>query len=343
MLAYRLLHAQSQPELQDVPEPHAGPGQVVVKVAGCGLCHTDFAVIAKDDWGDTPPPFTLGHEIAGRIEAVGAGVSSLQAGDAVAVMPGWSSCGNCHACRMGEENSCLHLSAIKSAGIGYDGGLAEYIVVPSSRFLVAIPDGLDLVEAAPLTDAGLTTYAAIKPALPRLYPGSTAVVIGIGGLGLMAVQFIRALTGARIVAVDASAPRRVLAEQNGADHALPSGPDTTARIRDLTNGEGAQLVLDCVGVDATIATGVASLSRKGRLTLVGAGGGTFQFGFFRVPPGTELTTSLNGGSLAMKEVLDLAARGRIRSMVDRYPLGQVKQGYEDLEHGRLRGRAVCIP
>src|SRR5262245_39469670 len=189
MLAYRLLKEQTQPEFQDVAAPHAGPGQVVVKVAGSGLCHTDFTVIgrAQGYWKDRPPPFTLGHEIAGWVEELGAGVEGFQHGEAVAVNPSWSSCGRCHMCRSGEENHCLQQDAIRAPGVGYDGGHAPYVLVPAARFLVPIGD-LDPIAAAPLTDAGLTTYSAIKAALPGIWPGATAVVIGVGGLGFYAVQ-----------------------------------------------------------------------------------------------------------------------------------------------------------
>jgi len=344
MLAYRLLQAQAQPEFQEVPEPHAGPGQVVLKVAGSGLCHTDFTVISRDRgyWKDDPPPFTLGHEISGWVEALGTGVKGFRRGEAVAVNPSWASCGRCHMCRSGEENHCLYQKSIRAPGVGFDGGHAPYILVPEARFLVPLGN-LDPIEAAPLTDAGLTTYAAIKPALSGIYPGSTAVVIGIGGLGLYAVQFLRQLSGARVVAVDSSEARLKLAREYGADDAVTSGPGAADQIRELTGGIGAAFVLDCVGVDATLATGVAALSWRGRLTMVGAGGGSIPFDFFKMPPGAQLVTSLNGGSVALKEVLDMAALGRIKSLVDRYPLGAVKQAYDDFEHGRLVGRAVVIP
>lgn len=176
MLAYRLLKGQTQPEFQEAPDPHAGPGQIVVKVAGSGLCHTDFTVIGREQsyWKDDGPPFTLGHEIAGWVEEFGSGVKGFQNGDAVAVNPSWASCGRCHMCRSGEENFCLYQKAIRAPGVGYDGGHAPYVLVPEARFLVPIGD-LDPIDAAPLTDAGLTTYSAIKSALPLIYPGSTTV------------------------------------------------------------------------------------------------------------------------------------------------------------------------
>ncbi len=344
MLAYRLVQAQSPPEFQEVPDPHAGPGQVVVRVAGSGLCHTDFTVISRDRayWNTEAPPFTHGHETAGGIEDVGVGVTKFQRGDAVAVNPSWASCGRCHMCRSGEENHCLSQRAIRAPGVGYDGGHAPYVLVPDARFLVPIGD-LDPIVAAPLTDAGITTYSAIKPALPGIWPGSTAVVIGIGGLGLYAVQFLRQLTAARVVAVDRSDARLTLAREYGADDVVSTGPDAANQIRELSGGIGATFVVDCAGVNATLAVAVAALSWRGRLAMVGAGGGSIPFDFFKVPPGAQLTTSLNGGSIALMEVVEMAALGRLKILVDRYPLSAAKKAYDDFEHGRLVGRAVLVP
>jgi len=344
MLAYRLLQAQTQPTFQEVPDPHAGPGQVVVRVAGSGLCHTDFTVISRERgyWKDQPPPFTLGHEIAGWVEELGTGVARFRPGDAVGINPNWASCGRCHLCRSGEENHCLYQKAIRAPGVGYDGGHAPYVLVPEERFLVPIGD-LDPIKAAPLNDAGITTYTAVKSALPGIWPGSTVVVIGVGGLGLYAVQFLRQLTGARVVALDSTEDRLKLAREYGADDVVLSGPDAAEHIRELSGGVGATFVLDCVGVNATLATGVAALSWRGRLTMVGAGGGSIPFDFFKVPPGGQLVTSLNGGSIALMEVVGLAALGRLKILVDRYPLDAAKQAYDDFEHGRLVGRAVLMP
>ncbi len=213
---------------------------------------------------------------------------------------------------------------------------------PKRGFSCPIGD-LDPIEAAPLTDAGLTTYTAIKAALPEIYPGSTAVVIGVGGLGLYAVQFLRQLTGARVVAVDSGEARLKLAHEYGADEAVKSGPDAAEKIRELTDGIGAAFVLDCVGVNETLATGVAVLSWRGRLAMVGAGGGSIPFDFFKEAPGAQLVTSLNGGGVALKEIVDMAALGRIKNLLDRYPLSAVKQAYDDFKQGHLVGRAVLIP
>lgn len=343
MIAYRLLEAQQPPELKDVPKPSPGAGQLLIKVGGCGLCHTDIGLMArtKTDWFDTPPPFTLGHEIAGWVEEIGQGVVGFKSGEPVAVVPVWGSCGHCPPCRRGEENFCYYISRLIGAGLGFDGGLAEYVAV-DARFAVPMGD-FDPVLAAPLTDAGLTTYTAIKPALPSLVPGSSAVVIGVGGLGLFAVQFLRTLCSARVIAVDNDQRHLELAEQHGADSTMPSDSSTAERIRSLTSGAGATFILDCVGAESTLKTGVAALARLGRLTLVGAALKTVPFGLHEIPWGAQLATSMNGGTVNLREVIELARLGRIETIEDRYPLSHVDDAYNDLRNGKLRGRAVCIP
>jgi propanol-preferring alcohol dehydrogenase len=343
MIAYRLIQPQEPPQLQDVPKPSPGAGQLLIKVGGCGLCHTDIGLMArtKADWFDTPPPFTLGHEIAGWVGEIGQGVVGFKSGESVAVVPVWGSCGHCPPCRRGEENFCYYISRLIGAGCGFDGGLAEYVVV-DARFTVPMGD-FDPVLAAPLTDAGLTTYTAIKPALPSLVPGSTAVVIGVGGLGLLAVQFLRTLCSARVIAVDNDQRHLELAEQHGADSTMPSDASTAERIRSLTSGAGATFILDCVGAESTLKMGVAALARLGRLTLVGAALKTVPFGLHEIPWGAQLATSMNGGTVNLREVIELARLGRIETIEDRYPLSHVDDAYNDLRNGKLRGRAVCIP
>ena len=345
MIAYRLLYPQEPPQLQEVPKPSPSAGQLLVKVGGCGLCHTDIAVMGKtkaqlDEWRATPP-FTLGHEIAGWVAEIGQGVVGFKAGEPVAVVPVWGSCGHCPPCRRGEENFCYYISTLNGAGIGFDGGLAEYIVV-DARFVVPMGD-FDPVLAAPLTDAGLTTYTAMKPALPSLVPGTSAVVIGVGGLGLLAVQFLRTLCSARVIAVDSDATHLQLAKEHGADNTLHSDGSTAEQIRSLTSGAGANFILDCVGAEATLKTGVGALARLGRLTLVGAAGGKVPFSLHSVPWGAQLATSFNGGTTNLLEVLELARLGRIQVIEERYPLSRVADAYRDLENGKLRGRAVAIP
>src|SRR5262249_48401256 len=197
------------------------------------------------------------------VAQIGQGVVGFKSGEPVAVVPVWGSCGHCPPCRRGEENFCYYISRLIGAGVGFDGGLAEYVLV-EARFVVSMGD-FDPVLAAPLTDAALPPYPAIKPALPMLVPGSTAVVIGVGGLGLLGVQFLRVLCAARVIAVDNDKTHLELAKERGADSAISSDASTAEQIRDITSGAGASFILDCVGAESTLKTGVAALARLGRL------------------------------------------------------------------------------
>ncbi len=199
MKAYQLTAWQTPPEMREVPVPEPGPGEVLVKVGGAGACHSDLHLMEwPEGTMDFDLPFTLGHENAGWVEALGAGVEGLEEGEAVAVYGPWG-CGRCRACRLSAENYCERQAEIGAfgGGLGLDGGMAEYMLVPHSRLLLPLGE-LDPRDAAPLSDAALTPYHAIKRSLHLLVPGSTAVVIGVGGLGHMGVQILRALSPARI-------------------------------------------------------------------------------------------------------------------------------------------------
>jgi propanol-preferring alcohol dehydrogenase len=344
MKAYQLTAWQQPPELRDVAVPEPGPGEVLLKIGGAGACHSDLHVM---EWPEgTLPyalPFTLGHENAGWVEAVGAGAEGFAEGDAVAVYGPWG-CGRCRACRQSKENYCERAGEIGAAGggLGRDGGMAEYMLVPSTRLLVPLGD-LDPREAAPLTDAGLTPYHAIKRSLHRLTPGSTAVVIGVGGLGHMAVQILRALSAARIVAVDLDEAKLAIAREAGADETVRSDESAGDAIRELTRGLGAELVLDVVGVEATLALAAACARVEGDLTIVGLGGGTLPVAFGRL--GWEVSVAIPywGSIVELLEVLELARQGAIRAHVEHFPLERVDDAYARLRDGRLEGRAVIVP
>jgi propanol-preferring alcohol dehydrogenase len=242
------------------------------------------------------------------------------------------------------ENYCEHqveLGAL-SGGLGRDGGMAPLMLVPDARLLVPLGD-LDPVEAAPLCDAGLTPYHAIVRSLPLLVPGSTAVVIGLGGLGHMAVQILRTLTATRIVAVDQRTSALELAATVGADDAVVADSVAADHIRDLTQGRGADVVLDLVGVDATLQLAVQVSRPLGHVTLVGIGGGSIPFGFFNVPYEASLATTYWGSITELMEVLALAEAGRIRAHVERFGLDDAVGVYERLAAGRIDGRAVIVP
>jgi propanol-preferring alcohol dehydrogenase len=200
------------------------------------------------------PPFTSGHENAGWISQLGPGVQGFKEGDAVVVYASWG-CGFCSFCRRGWESYCECTDpAIRpgSGGLGSDGGMAEYLLVPSARLLIRLHK-LDPRDAAPLTDATATSYQAVKRSLGLLVPGTTAVIIGVGGLGQFGVQLLRVLSAATIVAVDTSAEKLAIAQQLGADHCIVAGADSSSQIRDLTHGVGAEAVFDFVGADSTLA------------------------------------------------------------------------------------------
>lgn len=344
MKAYQLTAWQQPPELRDVPVPEPGPGEVLVKVGGAGACHSDLHVM---DWpaGSLPYelPFTLGHENAGWVEAFGAGVEGFAPGDPVAVYGPWG-CGHCRACRESKENYCERAGEIGAAGggLGRDGGMAEYMLVPSARLLLPLGD-LDPREAAPLTDAGLTPYHAIKRSLHLLVPGSTALVIGVGGLGHMAVQLLRALSSARIVAVDLDDSKLALAREVGADETVRSGENATEEVRELTRGLGAELVLDFVGAEATLAFAAAVAQVEGDIAIVGLAGGTLPVAFGRVPWEAAVVIPYWGSGVELMEVLELARQGKIRAHVEQFPLGRVEEAYARLRDGSLDGRAVIVP
>lgn len=344
MKAYQLTAWQSTPELREVEVPEPGPGQVLVKVGGAGACHSDLHLM---DWPegtmDFDLPFTLGHENAGWVEALGAGVDGLEVGEPVAVYGPWG-CGRCRPCRLSAENYCERQAELRAfgGGLGLDGGMAEFMLVPHPRLLLPLHE-LDPREAAPLSDAALTPYHAIKRSLSLLVPGSTAVVIGVGGLGHMAVQILRALSPAQIIAVDTSPEKLSLARDVGADEAVQPGGEAAEKIRDLTGGLGAELVLDNVGADDTMALAAQVARFQSHVTVVGLAGGSFPFGFGALPFEAQLTIPYWGTAVELMEVLDLARDGKIRAHVERFPLERVGEAYDRLREGSLDGRAVICP
>ena len=249
--------------LNDVAQPDPGPGQVLVRVGGAGACHSDVTLMEFSTAAPREVPMTLGHENAGWIEAFGPGTIAspgLEIGAPVAVYGAWG-CGACQNCRKGMENYCAN--AVGSGpGLSVDGGMAEYLLVPSTRYLVPLGD-MAPVEAAPLTDAGLTPYHAIKMGLHLLVPGSYAVVIGAGGLGHLAVQFLKALSPATVICVDQRESALEVVAGLGADHTVVAGPDAAAEIRGIMGGRGAEMVLDICGYDDTLALAAAVVGSLG--------------------------------------------------------------------------------
>src|SRR5215203_86492 len=343
MQAVRFVGVGQPARIEDVPKPSPGPGQVLIKVGGAGVCHSDLHVM-EEDLGFTPP-FTLGHENAGWVSALGQGVTTFREGDAVAVYGPWG-CGRCHACQRSMENYCENWAQMNGfgGGLGSDGGMAEYMLVPSARLLVRLGD-LSPAKAAPLSDAALTPYHAIKRALPGLHADSTAVVLGVGGLGHMAVQLLRVLAPVRIVAADVDDDKLQQAKALGADDIVNNrdADDAAERIRKIAGARGAGLVLDCVGVQPTIDLGARLLGRNSIWAIVGLGGGHHDFHHGSTPYGTSMSIPYWGSRVELIEVIAMARDGRIHAETTDFPLGQAVDVYRKLKAGQIRGRAVLVP
>ncbi|MBO4143483.1 NAD(P)-dependent alcohol dehydrogenase [Micromonospora tulbaghiae] len=332
-------------EHAEVPTPQAGPGEVLLRVGAVGACHSDLHILDAPE-GVFPIPMTLGHEIAGTVDTVGAGVDGWSPGDRAAVY-GIVGCGRCRACLRGEENRC-RVIPVGGIGLSRDGGLAEYVVVPASRLL---PVGdMDMTQAAPLTDAGLTPYHAVELARPRLRPGTSCVVIGIGGLGHMGLQILLATTAVRIIAVDTNTAALDLAGRLGAHHVVQAGPDAVDKIRELVGPapDGADVVLDFVGAQPTLDTARQVVATGGQILLVGLAGGTLPVRpVADEPPPVPLETGVVvpfwGTRAELHEVIALARAGRLHADVQTFPLAEAPQAYEALRRGDVRGRAVIVP
>jgi propanol-preferring alcohol dehydrogenase len=276
---------------------------------------------------------------------VGEGVTGWEKGKAVAIY-GIIGCGRCPACLWGRENECR---VIPPGGIGIsrDGGMAEYVTAPASR-LVAIGD-LDVAQAAPLTDAGLTPYHAIQLCRDALVPGATCIVIGVGGLGHMAVQILAATTAACIIAVDVRPETLKVAVQSGAHEAILADEDAAQHIRSLVGPQpgGADVVLDFVGADSTLSLGASVVSIGGYFALIGLAGGQLRVvpgvGETGIPFETRLVIPFWGTKAELAEVIALARSGRISAHVERFPLINAQVAYDKLRAGQLSGRAVMLP
>jgi propanol-preferring alcohol dehydrogenase len=336
---------QTFPSLMDVERPAPGPGEVLLKVAGAGACHSDVAIykeFAEGSPGAQRPAFTLGHESSGWIEELGPGVHGFTVGDAYLVY-GPVGCGHCRACSRGQDTYCENAATMPYLGIGLgrDGGMAEYVVVPA-RNLVPLGDA-DPIAAAPLSDAALTPYHAIKNSLPNLAGGGRfALVIGLGGLGQMAVQILRALTGATVIATDMKPDAMTRAEASGAI-TVPGGPNQVGAIRDLTEGHGIDAAFDFVGATPTIKAAQASMAQGGRLTVVGIANGVTEWSFFGTPYESTITNTYWGTIEDLHEVVAMYRAGQLQPDIERFEMDDALEAYRRLEAGELSGRAVVVP
>ena len=326
-------------ETRTIPVPEISGEEVLVKIAGSGLCHSDLHLMDGSIRIIPRFPFTLGHENSGTVESVGEGVSGFAKGEPVVVYGGWSKKPDRFAWKGQEQLT----NVLDWVGIGQTGGYAEFLKVPTFRYLLHA-EGLDLIEAAALTDAGLTPYRAVKKLLPTLYPGSTVVIIGCGGLGQYGVQFARVLTPpVRLVAVDVDDSKLSIAKSLGADVVVNSrNEDPVKKVKELTNNEGAQAIVDFVGSDSTLAQAYSMGGRQSKLVVVGLAGGTLKFGAGLLNE-MEVTTSSWGSISELSEVLALARMGRIRARVKRVKFDEMNETFRELAAGKIEGRAVLVP
>lgn len=329
----------------DVDAPRLdGPDDVIVRITGAGVCGSDVHLIEgafKDVLGIPQFPYVLGHENAGYVEAIGSAVTTVRIGDPVLVHP-HITCGLCRACRRGEESFC---AALVFPGIDgrRPGGFAE-LLRTTERALVRLPAGTDPAPMASLADAGLTAYHAVRRAIGDLAPDGTAVVVGLGGVGIFALQLLRLFSPARLVAVDVSADKLREATRLGADLALPAGGDLVERVHAQSGGAGVDLVLDCVGVKPVPEQSLAMLRRGGVYSVLGADQGEACCGTVAMT-GRELTIrgNLVGTLGELGELAQLVVRGRLQLVQRLYALTDATQAVDDLRHGRVHGRAVLVP
>ncbi|GAB3008025.1 NAD(P)-dependent alcohol dehydrogenase [Amycolatopsis acidiphila] len=325
----------------EVPEPTVtGPFDVLVRIGGAGVCRTDLHIL-EGQWAEKSGvslPYTIGHENAGWVHAVGSAVTNVAEGDKVIVHP-LMTCGLCRACRSGDDVHCVQS---QFPGIDTAGGYAEFLKT-SARSVVRIDDSLEPADVAALADAGLTAYHAAAKAARTLRPGYRCVVIGAGGLGHIGIQVLKAITAAELIVVDRNPDAVKLAVSIGADHGVVADGDHVAEVLALTGGDGAETVIDFVGEGGATKDGVAMLRRAGDYHVVGYGEN------IDVPTIDIISTEINfvgnlvGSYNDLCELMVLAARGQVRLHTTKYPLDRFQDALDDLDAGRIRGRAILVP
>ncbi|MFZ1880719.1 MAG: NAD(P)-dependent alcohol dehydrogenase [Gaiellaceae bacterium] len=332
-----VLREYHQPlDLVERPVPElAEASDVLVRIGGAGVCATDLhAIEGLMEPAGVTLPLVLGHENAGWVEDVGAGVTTVAKGDAVIVYPPFS-CGLCLACRRGNDMHCVRH---EFTGLSVDGGFAEFVLV-SERSLLRLPEGVEPAGVAPHADAGLTAYHAVRRLAHLAVPGSTAAVIGVGGVGHIALQLLRELGSSTVIAVDTDERRRRLATELGADEVV-AGADA---VREATDGHGADLVFDFVGTDQTHADSSAMLARGGTYAVIGYGG------TISIPSGAlvvnehSVVGNLVGTWVDLYELLQLHAAGKVTLKTETHPLESVNDVLAKLRDGEVTGRAVLVP
>jgi NAD+-dependent secondary alcohol dehydrogenase Adh1 len=341
MKAVRLHDYHKSPVVEDVAEPTiSGPLDVIVKIGGAGVCRTDLHII-EGQWADRSGvalPYTLGHENAGWVHAVGDGVTNVAPGDTVILHPA-PGCGLCRACRAGDD---MHCTNGDFPGLVRDGGMADYLLT-SARACVKLDPSTQPADVAALADAGITAYHAVRKAIPLLYPGTSCVVIGAGGLGHIGIQCLAALTATTIIVVDRNPDALKLAEQLGAQHTVVAGGQQVDAVKDLTGGAGAEVVLDFVAEQGAEHDGFEMTRRAGSYFVIGYGGQ------LQIPTLDIISTERNiignivGTYNDLVELMVLAEAGKVTLHTKTYPLDSAIEALDDLDNGRVRGRAILVP
>lgn len=341
MRAIRVHTYGGGPSLDEIPDPKLERAtDVLIRVEGAGLCRTDLHIL-EGQWQEKSGvalPAVLGHENAGTVLEVGSAVDNVVPGDRVILHP-LATCGLCPACRSGDD---VHCTRSRFPGIDTDGGMAD-LLCTSARSVVPLAPGVEPAAVAALADAGLTAYHAVRKAVPVLRPGTTAIVMGAGGLGHIGIQVLRALTAARVVVLDTDEAALDLAKALGAHETVRVDGTHVPAVRELTDDAGAEVVLDFVGEGSAPADGIAMLRRAGSYYTIGYGGRVDIPTIDVISSEINVIGNLVGSYTDLVDLMALAADDLVRLHTTTYPLADFTQAFHDLEHGRVRGRAVLVP
>jgi NAD+-dependent secondary alcohol dehydrogenase Adh1 len=341
MIAARLHAYREALKIDEIDEPKAaGPLDVVVRIGATGLCRTDLH-IQEGQWAEKSGvelPYTPGHENAGWVHEIGSAVTNVEVGDTVIVHP-FISCGLCGPCRSGNDMHCLNGSF---PGISRDGGFADFLMT-SARSVVKLGPGLDPKDIAALADAGLTAIHAVKKAIPVLGPGTRVVVIGAGGLGHIGVQCLKVLTPAEIIVIDPSEPALALARELGADHTVKLDGSQVETVKELTDGLGAEAIVDFVGEKGAIEDGIEMVRDGGFYYVIGYGENINVPTIDVISREISFIGNLVGTYNDLRELMTLTAQGKVSLHTTTYPLEAINDAMADLDGGRLQGRGILVP
>jgi alcohol dehydrogenase, propanol-preferring len=351
MKSAKIIEINQPLQIEESKTPKPKGSQVLVKVQSSGVCHSDIHLweggyegpqgqfLKTTDRG-VKYPLTPGHEIAGVVDSLGEQTEGFAKNEKVLVYP-WIGEGLCPACRTGEENLC---DKPRSLGIYNDGGYAEYVLVPSYKYLVKLGDEIDTDTSAPLSCSALTAYGAVKNG--NLTPNDNVVIVGTGGLGLMAIQLAKAITGSRIIALDRDDNKLKAAKENGADDIINSQKeDSVKAVMELTGRMGADAVIDFVNASSTVETDLNFLRRRAKLVLVGLFGGELKLNLIAMPTRSyKLIGSYTGSMNDLIELVSLAKRGIIKPIIsNKFKLDEATKALKMLRDGKILGRGVINP